>query len=143
MVVATRPRVQRGSKGRTAPAKPAGMALTGTTVTPSVLAADGAPTLVSALATSAFNIGNAGGSWLGGLALSTSLGLRGPALAGLVLALAALAPLALLAARSGVKSRSGVEPGADAAGQEFEVGGNVGGAARAMPPDALDHGEFT
>jgi predicted MFS family arabinose efflux permease len=62
-------------------------------------AASGAPTLVSALATAAFNIGNAGGSWLGGLALSTSLGLRGPALTGLVLALASMAPLTLLAVR--------------------------------------------
>jgi predicted MFS family arabinose efflux permease len=61
-------------------------------------AASDAPTLVSALATSAFNIGNAGGSWLGGLALSTSLGLRGPALTGLVLTLASMAPLTLLAA---------------------------------------------
>lgn len=61
-------------------------------------AASGAPTLVSALATSAFNIGNAGGSWLAGLALSTSLGLRGPALTGLILALASLVPLILLAA---------------------------------------------
>jgi predicted MFS family arabinose efflux permease len=60
-------------------------------------AAPGAPTLVSALATSAFNIGNAGGSWLAGLTLSTSFGLRGPATTGLVLALASLVPLALLA----------------------------------------------
>ena len=60
-------------------------------------AASGAPTLVSALATSAFNVGNAAGSWLGGVALSTSLGLRGPALIGLVLALTSIAPLTALA----------------------------------------------
>ena len=61
-------------------------------------AASDAPTLVSALFTSAFNIGSAGGSWLAGLALSTSLGLRGPALTGLVLVLASMVPLTLLAA---------------------------------------------
>jgi DHA1 family inner membrane transport protein len=61
-------------------------------------AASGAPTLASALATSVVNIGYAGGSWLAGLALSTSLGLRGPALTGLILALASLVPLTLLAA---------------------------------------------
>ena len=60
-------------------------------------AASEAPTLVSALATSAFNVGNAAGSWLGGLALSSSLGLRGPALTGLALTLASIAPLAALA----------------------------------------------
>jgi DHA1 family inner membrane transport protein len=51
-----------------------------------------------ARATSVVNIGYAGGSWLAGLALSTSLGLRGPALTGLILALASLVPLTLLAA---------------------------------------------
>lgn len=61
-------------------------------------AASGAPTLASALATSVVNIGYTGGSWLAGLALSTSLGLRGPALTGLILALASLVPLTLLAA---------------------------------------------
>jgi DHA1 family inner membrane transport protein len=60
-------------------------------------AASEAPTLVAALATSAFNVGNAAGSWLGGLALSSSLGLRGPALTGLALTLASIAPLAALA----------------------------------------------
>ena len=60
-------------------------------------AAGEAPTLVSALATSAFNVGNAAGSWLGGLALSSSLGLRGPALTGLALTLASIAPLTALA----------------------------------------------
>ena len=42
--------------------------------------------------------GGAGGSWLAGLTLSTSLGLRGPALTGLILTLASLVPLTLLAA---------------------------------------------
>jgi len=74
-----------------------GFVLTPILVAQALRAASGAPTLVSALATSAFNIGNAGGSWLCGIALSTSLGLRGPALTGLVLALASMVPLALLA----------------------------------------------
>ena len=72
--------------------------LTPILVAQALYAASGAPTLVSALATSAFNIGNAGGSWLAGLALATSLGLRGPALTGLVLTLASIVPLTLLAA---------------------------------------------
>jgi MFS transporter, DHA1 family, inner membrane transport protein len=72
--------------------------LTPILVSQALHAASGAPTLVTALATSAFNIGNAGGGWLGGVALSTSLDLRGPALTGLVLVLASLVPLALLAA---------------------------------------------
>ena len=76
----------------------AAFVLTPILVAQALHAASGAPTLVTALATSAFNIGNAGGSWLCGIALSSSLGLRGPALTGLVLALASLAPLALLAA---------------------------------------------
>ena len=77
---------------------PTAFVLTPILVAQALYAASDAPTLVSALATSAFNIGNAGGSWLGGLALSTSLGLRGPALTGLVLTLASMAPLTLLAA---------------------------------------------
>ena len=57
---------------------PTAFVLTPILVAQALYGASDAPTLVSALATSAFNIGNAGGSWLGGLALSTSLGLRGP-----------------------------------------------------------------
>jgi predicted MFS family arabinose efflux permease len=73
-------------------------ALTPILVAQALHAASAAPTLVSALATSAFNIGGAGGSWLAAIALSTSLGLRGPALIGLVLALSSMVPLTLLAA---------------------------------------------
>jgi DHA1 family inner membrane transport protein len=72
--------------------------LTPILVAQALYAASGAPTLASALATSAFNIGNAGGSWLAGLALSTSFSLRDPALTGLILALASMVPLTLLAA---------------------------------------------
>ncbi|MFJ9739102.1 MFS transporter [Streptomyces sp. NPDC101166] len=54
--------------------------------------------LPMALATSAFQVGIAMGSWLGGVALTSSLGLQGPSLTGFVFALAALLPLGLLAA---------------------------------------------
>ena len=54
--------------------------------------------LPMALATSAFQVGIAAGSWLGGVALTSGLGLQGPSLAGFAFALAALLPLGLLAA---------------------------------------------
>ncbi|WP_330287238.1 MFS transporter [Streptomyces sp. NBC_00576] len=54
--------------------------------------------LPMALATSAFQVGIATGSWLGGIALTSSLGLKGPSLTGFAFALAALLPLGLLAA---------------------------------------------
>ncbi|MDT0316973.1 MFS transporter [Streptomyces millisiae] len=54
--------------------------------------------LPMALATSAFQVGIAAGSWLGGIALTSGLGLQGPSLAGFAFALAALLPLGLLAA---------------------------------------------
>ncbi|MFC9454184.1 MFS transporter [Streptomyces sp. NPDC056983] len=54
--------------------------------------------LPMALATSWFNVGIAAGSWIGGLALNSGLGLRGPSLTGVVLALFALLPLGFLAA---------------------------------------------
>ncbi|WSQ09380.1 MFS transporter [Streptomyces sp. NBC_01231] len=54
--------------------------------------------LPMALATSAFQVGIATGSWLGGVALTSGLGLQGPSLAGFAFALAALLPLGLLAA---------------------------------------------
>ncbi|WP_318216624.1 hypothetical protein [Streptomyces sp. SCL15-6] len=54
--------------------------------------------LAMALANSSFQVGIALGSWTGGLALTTALDLRGPSLAGTVLALLALLPLGLLAA---------------------------------------------
>ncbi|WP_327665116.1 MFS transporter [Streptomyces sp. NBC_00498] len=54
--------------------------------------------LPMALATSAFQVGIALGSWVGGAALTSALGLQGPPLTGMVLALLALVPLGLLAA---------------------------------------------
>ncbi|WP_405806317.1 MFS transporter [Streptomyces sp. NBC_01187] len=54
--------------------------------------------LPMSLATSAFQVGIATGSWLGGVALTSGLGLKGPSLTGFAFALAALIPLGLLAA---------------------------------------------
>ncbi|KAA9159477.1 MFS transporter [Amycolatopsis acidicola] len=54
-------------------------------------------TLAMSLSTSSFNVGIAGGSWLGGLALSSSLGVHGPPVVGLVIAVVALGPLGVLA----------------------------------------------
>jgi len=58
-----------------------------------------APTLTSALTTSAFNVGVAGGSWIAGTALDSSLGLTGPPLVGTVIAVLTLLPLIALAVR--------------------------------------------
>ncbi|MFI6038169.1 MFS transporter [Streptomyces sp. NPDC051315] len=79
-----------------------GMALTGFTVNPVVTSlavrfAGDAPTLTSALTTSAYNTGIAAGSALAGQALDSSLGLTGPALTGAVLAALTLLPLIALA----------------------------------------------
>ncbi|MFJ8605485.1 MFS transporter [Streptomyces shenzhenensis] len=78
------------------------MALTGFTINPVVTAlavhfADDAPTLTSALTTSAYNTGIAVGSALAGQALASSLGLSGPALVGAVFAGLTLLPLIALA----------------------------------------------
>ncbi|MFF7645153.1 MFS transporter [Streptomyces canus] len=80
------------------------MGLTGFTVNPVVTAlamrfAGGAPTLTSALTTSAFNVGVAGGSWIAGTALDSSLGVTGPPLVGTVIAALTLLPLTVLAVR--------------------------------------------
>ncbi|MEU6764912.1 MFS transporter [Streptomyces sp. NPDC046853] len=78
------------------------MALAGFTINPVVTAlavrfADGAPTLTSALTTSAYNTGIAAGSALAGQALASSLGVTGPALVGAVFAGLTLLPLSALA----------------------------------------------
>ncbi len=86
------------------------MGLTGFAVNPVVTAlamrfAGDAPTLTSALTTSAFNIGVAGGSWIAGTALDSSLGVTGPPLVGAVIATLTLLPLIALAVR-GASGRS-------------------------------------
>lgn len=78
------------------------MALAGFTVNPVVTSvavrfAGDAPTLTSALTTSAYNTGIAAGSALAGTTLNTSLGLTGPALIGAVSATLTLLPLIALA----------------------------------------------
>ncbi|MDH6622744.1 putative MFS family arabinose efflux permease [Streptomyces sp. LBL] len=80
------------------------MGLTGFAVNPVVTAlamrfAGDAPTLTSALTTSAFNVGVAGGSFIAGAALDSSLGLTGPPLVGTLIAVLTLFPLIALAVR--------------------------------------------
>ncbi|KJK39410.1 MFS transporter [Streptomyces variegatus] len=80
------------------------MGLTGFAVNPVVTAlamrfAGDAPTLTSALTTSAFNVGVAGGSWIAGTALDSALGVTGPPLVGAVIAALTLLPLIALAVR--------------------------------------------
>ncbi|MFB7448161.1 hypothetical protein [Streptomyces sp. NPDC056194] len=77
------------------------MALAGFTVNPVVTSlavrfAGDAPTLTSALSTSAYNTGIAAGSALAGQALNTSLCLTGPALVGAASAALTLLPLIAL-----------------------------------------------
>ncbi|WP_326793535.1 MFS transporter (plasmid) [Streptomyces sp. NBC_00841] len=78
------------------------IALTGFTINPVVTAlavrfAGDAPTLTSALTTSAYNTGIAAGSALAGQALASSLGVTGPALVGAIFAGLTLLPLITLA----------------------------------------------
>ncbi|MET7320637.1 MFS transporter [Streptomyces sp. NPDC005549] len=78
------------------------MALAGFTINPVVTAlavriAGDAPTLTSALTTSAYNTGIAAGSALAGQALASPLGVTGPALVGAVFAGLTLLPLIILA----------------------------------------------
>ncbi|MFE2943125.1 MFS transporter [Streptomyces sp. NPDC059255] len=78
------------------------VALTGFTVNPLVTSlavrfAGDAPTLTSALTTSAYNTGIAAGSAIAGRALDSSLGLTGPALVGANFAALTLLPLTALA----------------------------------------------
>ncbi|GAA3491010.1 Cmx/CmrA family chloramphenicol efflux MFS transporter [Streptomyces cremeus] len=95
----------------------------GSTLISQVLyAAEGAPTLVGAFATAAFNVGAAFGPWAGGLALAAGFGFRAP-----LWVSAALVAAALVSAGAGRRvwrTTAGPEPVA-------EVGGNGGeGAGR-------------
>jgi predicted MFS family arabinose efflux permease len=58
-----------------------------------------APALAAAIAVSAFNGGTAIGTWLGGLALESSLGVLGPVVVGVAMAALGLAALLVMAAR--------------------------------------------
>ena len=55
-----------------------------------------APTLASALSTSAFNLGTAVGSWMAGYALQSALGATGPVLVGTAIAALYFVPLTML-----------------------------------------------
>ena len=78
------------------------LGLTSMTVNPILISlavrfAHRAPTLASALSTSAFNLGTAVGSWIAGHSLESPLRELGPPLVGTVIATLTLAPLAALA----------------------------------------------
>jgi DHA1 family inner membrane transport protein len=78
------------------------LGLTSMTINPILIAlavrfAKQAPTLASALSTSAFNLGTAVGSWIAGRALDSSVHELGPPMVGTVVAALTLIPLAALA----------------------------------------------
>lgn len=78
------------------------LGLTSMTVNPILIAlavrfAQQAPTLASALSTSAFNLGTAVGSWMAGRALESPAQELGPPIIGTVIAALTLVPLAALA----------------------------------------------
>ncbi|MEU6576950.1 MFS transporter [Streptomyces sp. NPDC046805] len=77
-----------------------------------------APSLASSANQAAFNLANAGGAWIGGLALAAGLGVTSPALAGAALAVLGLAVAALAYA---VDHRRG----AASTGRERLVAGHV------------------
>ncbi|BBC29762.1 hypothetical protein SGFS_010560 [Streptomyces graminofaciens] len=86
------------------------MALTGFTVNPVITSlavrfAGDAPTLTSALTTSAYNTGIAAGAAIAGRALDSSLGLTGPPLVGAVITALTILPLLALAAGGTATSR--------------------------------------
>jgi predicted MFS family arabinose efflux permease len=94
------------------------MALTGFTVNPVITSlavrfAGDAPTLTSALTTSAYNTGIAAGAAIAGRALDSSLGLTGPPLVGAVITALTILPLLALAA-GGTASPRGSSTGASA-----------------------------
>jgi predicted MFS family arabinose efflux permease len=89
----------------------------GFTVNPVVTAlavkyAGDSPTMASALSTSAFNAGIALSSWVAGLTIDTSLGLKGPPIVGAVIAALTLLPLAGLARRLRTPSSRPTNPDA-------------------------------
>ncbi|MEU5704107.1 MFS transporter [Streptomyces aurantiacus] len=71
--------------------------------------ASSAPSLASSANQAAFNLANAGGAWIGGLAIAAGFGTTSPALAGAALAVLglAVAAVAYRVDRSRGKSRSG------------------------------------
>lgn len=98
------------------------MGLAGFAVNPVVSAlavrfAGAAPTLASALSTSAFNVGIAAGSAVAGMTLNTGLGLSGPSLVGALMTALTIFPLAGLAASQATRpAPTAGRPGANGAG---------------------------
>ncbi|MGW4447001.1 MFS transporter [Streptomyces sp. NPDC004682] len=74
-----------------------------------------APSLASSANQAAFNLANAGGAWIGGLALAAGLGVTSPALAGAVLALLGIAVAAVAYGvdrrRAATLKQTGAAPG--------------------------------
>ncbi|MGD3105120.1 MFS transporter [Streptomyces sp. YGL11-2] len=85
-----------------------------------------APTLAAASNQSAFNLANAGGAWVGGLALSAGWGWTSPTLVGAVLAAAGLA----VAVAAGLLDR-GAPDSSRIVAHGTEGAGSTGGAAHA------------
>jgi DHA1 family inner membrane transport protein len=96
--------------------------------------AKNAPTMAAASNHSAFNLANAGGAWLGGLAISAGWGWASPALVGAVLAAAGLA----LAVAGGLMDRGSPSEVIASAGATPEAApvtaGTPTGPATAMEP---------
>ncbi|MGW4301013.1 MFS transporter [Streptomyces sp. NPDC004646] len=74
-----------------------------------------APSLASSANQAAFNLANAGGAWIGGLALAAGLGVTSPALAGAVLAVLGIAVAAVAYGvdrrRAATLKQTGAAPG--------------------------------
>ena len=87
--------------------------------------ASAAPSLASSANQAAFNLANAGGAWIGGLALAAGFGVTSPALAGAALAVLGLA-VAALAFAVDRRRASGRRPRAD--GREPRPAGGGSGA---------------
>lgn len=73
--------------------------------------AEEAPTLASALATSAFNVGTAVGSWIAGFALESALGATGPVVVGATIAALYFLPLSILVVKDRRAERVNAEDG--------------------------------
>ncbi|KFK89140.1 MFS transporter [Streptomyces sp. JS01] len=89
-----------------------------------------APTLASASNHSAFNLANAGGAWLGGVAIAAGWGWTSPAFVGAVLAVAGLAIAATAGFLDRGEGKASRVVAAHAARPAFEDGtGSLGGPA--------------
>ncbi|MFD6528892.1 Cmx/CmrA family chloramphenicol efflux MFS transporter [Streptomyces sp. NPDC060184] len=101
--------------------------------------AGAAPTLAGATTTSAFNLGNTAGPWLGGAVIDADFGYSSPAWAGSAMLVVGLAAVALaLRVQTGVTSRSRLVAGAGAGPADAAFAdATVGDAAVVRPRAAL------